>query len=181
MGKRRLILINRNKIVFLIISVIIGLSLLLTFEKNESIDKSDYYFFSTAPPFKSINVFYQDSAYNILGTTSDLYFSIDDSIIGKQLLKSSYQDTLVADSLLFDKIRSFIIIPIPRIDSIYKKYGVEYILRNYMRNGIPKLCLEYDTLSQEQFLELNFIIDILIRNGFDFFRDCETGIPVMLD
>lgn len=129
---------------------------------------------STSPNFKSINVKYRGDVYPILET---------ENFLDVITLDLSYNDTLLIDSVSFDRIKDAIVIPQPIVDSVYRQEGVKSLIERYFKGKIPKIFFEYndvDSIPSNQSMELNYVMTILLREGFILFRDCESGIPMLL-
>ena len=127
---------------------------------------------TTSPNLKFINVMYRGDVYQILDT---------ENFIDRMVSELSFSDTLLIDSLSFNKVKEAIVIPQPKIDSIYK-YGAKSLISQYFEEGIPKLYLEYketDSIPPNRLMELEYAITVLIRDGHKIFSDCETGIPML--
>lgn len=134
-------------------------------------------FMTTSPDWKSICIQYKDSVYNILDTEDYLCNVMD---ISKESLDLFTNDTLRVDSNIFCKLKTSIIIPLSYIDSLYRQKGMKAVLETYFDGQYPKHYNRNDTLSSEELLEIRYVIDILVRNGLVVFRDCESGIPMLL-
>ena len=127
---------------------------------------------TTSPKLKSINVMYRGNVFQILDT---------EIFIDRIVSELSFSDTLLIDSLSFNKVKEAIVIPQPKIDSIYK-HGAKSLINQYFEEGIPKLYLEYeetDSIPSNRLMELEYAITVLIRDGYKVFSDCETGIPML--
>lgn len=159
----------------LLIICLIPSAIILWFisEQKRTKEYSSEYFMSTAPDWKSLNIQYQDSVYNILDTEDYLYSVMNN----KRILDLSANDTFRVDSVMFCKLKASIVVPQSHIDSFYKQKGMKAILKTYFDGDIPKYYNRNDTLLPKELLEVRYIINILVRNGFVVFRDCELGIP----
>lgn len=179
MGKKRYLLNFWNNIV-LIFLVTFFVAIVLFRKGNEPyMDLSKYA--STNPRYKSINVMYNNKEYHILSDEVHLDFTINrnrDSI--NKITSFSSRDIIFVDSITLCQLREYIVVPQPKIDSIYRQRGVRYILDTFFVDETPKAYIACDTLSADQIAEINYVMDLLIRQGFTFFRDCETGYPMLL-
>lgn len=170
-----------SKIIILVLFCTIGILYIYYDGSKKEIESLQYElrqlsvrrgFVTTSPDLKFINVMYRGNVYQILDTEVFL-----DRIISEL----SFSDTLLIDSLSFNKFKEAIVIPQPKIDSIYK-CGVENLISQYFKGKIPKLYLEYyniDSIPPNQLMELEYAITVLIRDGYKVFSDCETGIPML--
>lgn len=137
-------------------------------------------FATTNPLYKSINVIYNNEEYHILSDENSLYFEINRNRSSDNKITSfSSRDIIFVDSITLNRLKNYVVIPQPRIDSIYNQKGLTYMLDMFFVDNIPKVYMEDDTLSAIQNVELNYVMDILIRQGFIIFCDCETGIPTI--
>lgn len=131
-------------------------------------------YMSTSPNFKSINVKYRGDVYPILET---------ENFLDAVAFDLSFNDTLLIDSVSFNRIKDVIVTPQPIVDSIYRQGGVVSLIERYFKGNIPKIyleCNDVDSISSNQLMELDYVMVILLRKGFILFRDCESGIPMLL-
>lgn len=178
MGKKRYLLIFWSNIGFAFMIIFFTVTILLKKENVPCMDLSKYA--STNPRYKSINVICNNKEYHILSDEVYLDFVINrnrDS--NNKITYFSSRDIIIVDSITLSQLREYIVVPQPKIDSIYKRMGVKYILDTFFVDDTPKAYIVCDTLSANQVAEINYVMDILIRQGVTFFRDCETGFPML--
>lgn len=136
---------------------------------------------STALPLMSVNIKWQDSTYCVVLEEDEILSILkeDDknaipqiNLPHKDLIRLSYKDTLIVDSLSFILLKDYTVIPQHRIDSIYKRGGVK---------GLLDACFDdvwfipYYEESLLTLLEQRYAINILQRHGYTIVIDCESG------
>ncbi len=179
MGKKKYLLNFWNNF-FLVFSIVFFIQLFYS-ERQEKVNNDLSEFMTTNPRYKSVNVMYDNNEYHVLCDENSLYFAINESrSLDNKITSFSSRDIILVDSATFDRLKDYIVIPHPKIDSIYRQMGLRYLLDTFFVGNIPKAYIEYDTLSTNQIAELNYVMDILIRQDFIFFCDCESGIPILL-
>lgn len=116
-------------------------------------------------PYKVISVKYRDSIYRMVLRNNDVILEKKYPKDYIQVLKDS--GVLDIDSMIFLKLRTAIVTPQSRIDSIYKG-KVDILLSHFFDDsGFIALELSYD--------EEKYLIDILYRNKILVNVACESG------
>ena len=136
---------------------------------------------STAIPLMSVNIKWQDSTYCVVLEEDEILSILkeDDknaipqiNLPHKDLIRLSYKDTLIVDSLSFLQLKEYMVAPQYRIDSIFKNKGIEGLLSTYFDGVwfIPSCEEGLLTLPEQR-----YVINILQRHGYSIDIDCESG------
>lgn len=116
-------------------------------------------------PYKAISVKYQDSTYRMVLRNNDVILEKNYPNDYMQALKDS--GVLNIDSMTFLKLRTAIVAPQPRIDSIFRGNVDNLVSNCFDDNGFISLSLSYD--------EEKYLIDILYQNNILVNIACESG------
>ena len=139
---------------------------------------------TTSPHYKSINVLYKDSIYQIFDVESYIdCILIRNGLSTKENMKNPFDGIVIIDSAVYNLVKQSIVIPHPQIDSIYNLKGLDYLLKMYFEDEDPRIPRKYkecDVISNKYELELHYMMNLLVRAGAIILQDCESGYPILV-
>lgn len=124
---------------------------------------------SNRPSFVAISINYRDSIYRVIVRKQRMYLKEKYQKGFKYAVKNSM--TLYVDSTTFSVLKSDIVTPQYRIDSVY---GGK--IKNLLSVFFNEYGAVVDSLSYE---EEKYLIDILFQNNIPTNIDCETGMLII--
>ena len=165
---------------FTILSLIVVVAIIILFRIKSLKDayKSDSEDLVPLVSLISTVLQWKDSAYCVVAESGDLCPILErenekiseyKKLTYKEFINLSYRDTLVVDSISFEILKKYVVLPQARVDSIYISNGVQGLLLAYFKdawfNGDSLLTLP----------EQRYVVFLLRHNQYDVDIDDESG------
>ena len=161
-----------------LIAVVVAIIILLRIKSLKDTYKSESEDLVPLVSLISTVLQWKDSAYCVVAESGDLCPILEKEnekiseykkLTYKEFINLSCRDTLVVDSISFEILKKYVVLPQARVDSIYIRNGVQGLLLAYFDdkwfNGDSLLT------SPEQ----RYVIFLLRRNQYDVDVDDESG------